>query len=65
MIRVNEAACPQNHPCPAVGYCPAGAIVQDTVFAAPRVDQDLCTGCGACTQICRAFSPTSDGVGVR
>ena len=64
MITVNEQACPQNHPCPAVSYCPAGAIVQETIFAAPRIDHELCTDCGACSQVCRAFSAVPDEVGV-
>ena len=63
MIAVNQHACPQNHPCPAVGYCPVGAIVQDG-FSAPHIDHELCTECGSCTQICRAFSQVSDEVGV-
>ncbi len=56
MIVVNPYACPQNHPCPSVRTCPVGAIVQDNSHSAPRIDQDLCTECGACTQSCRAFT---------
>ena len=65
MIAVNVHACPQNHPCPAVSYCPAGAIIQEDIFSAPRVDEELCTDCGACTQVCHVFSQVSDEVGVR
>jgi hypothetical protein len=36
MINVNELACPQNHPCPAVQSCPVGAITQDDIFSAPH-----------------------------
>ena len=43
MIAVNKHACPQNHPCPAVGSCPVGALIQDDIFAAPRIDRDICT----------------------
>lgn len=56
MIVVNEQYCPQNHRCPAVSYCPQGAIVQESVTAAPRIDHELCTECGACVGICRTFS---------
>ena len=65
MIAVNEYACPQNHPCPAVRSCPVDAIVQDDIFSAPRVDHELCTDCGACTMACRVFSQVPDAVGVR
>ena len=65
MIAVNVHACPQNHPCPAVRSCPVGAIIQDDIYTAPRVDQDLCTDCGACTKACRVFSRVPDEVGVR
>jgi ferredoxin len=65
MINVNEFACPQNHPCPAVQSCPVGAIVQDDIYSVPRIDHDLCTECGACTLACRVFSLVPDEVGVR
>ena len=64
MIAVNEHACPQNHPCPAVGHCPVGAIIQDSIFSAPRVDHDSCTECGVCTQVCRVFRQVSNRVEV-
>jgi len=60
MINVNVQACPQNHPCPAVHSCPFGAIVQDDIFSAPRIEYELCTECGVCTQACRVFSQVSD-----
>ena len=64
MIEVNVQACPQNHACPAVRSCPEGAIVQDDIYTAPRVVDELCTECGACTQACRVFSLVADEVGV-
>jgi ferredoxin len=65
MIVTNPDACPQNHACPAARHCPTGAIVQDSVFSAPRVDQDLCTDCGACSRVCsRVFARVADAVGV-
>jgi Fe-S-cluster-containing hydrogenase component 2 len=60
MIITNPYACPQNHSCPAVRRCPAGAIVQDDIHSAPRIDQDLCTECGACSHICRVFTQVTD-----
>jgi ferredoxin len=65
MIQVNVHACPQNHPCPAVRYCPEGAIIQDDIYTAPRIDEELCTECGECTNVCRVFSQVPDEVGVR
>ncbi len=65
MIQVNVHACPQNHPCPAVRYCPEGAIIQDDIYSAPRIDDELCTACGVCTNVCRVFSQVPDEVGVR
>ena len=65
MIPVNVDACPQNHPCPAVSYCPEGALTQDDVFSAPRIDRELCTDCGACVAACRVFTQMADGVVVR
>jgi ferredoxin len=59
MIAVNEAYCPKNHRCPAVSFCPQDAIVQDDIHSAPRIDDELCTECGSCTQICRTFSHAS------
>ena len=60
MIEVREQFCPKNHPCPSVSMCPQGAIVQDDVSSAPRIDHDLCTECGVCTSTCRVFSFVPD-----
>lgn len=43
--------CPQNHPCPSIRVCPAGALKQ-TGYSAPVVDRNLCTGCGKCVRFC-------------
>ncbi len=64
MIITNPLACPQNHACPAVRRCPVEAIVQDNIYSAPRIDQDLCTECGACSQVCRVFTQVADQVAV-
>jgi len=64
MIAVNVQACPQNHTCPAVRSCPEAAILQGSIYEAPRIDHDLCTECGACSVACRVFSRVPDEVGV-
>jgi Fe-S-cluster-containing hydrogenase component 2 len=64
MIKVNDFACPQNHPCPAVASCPEGAIIQDDIFSAPRIDHDLCTECGRCTKACRVFTQVGETASV-
>ncbi len=55
-IVVNEAYCPQNHNCPATRMCPVGAIEQKSPFVAPSINYEKCTGCGACTNVCRTFA---------
>lgn len=65
MITVNPKACPKNHVCPAARTCPEGAIVQEGVFSAPHIDYELCTECGRCTNICRAFVEVREPVAVQ
>ncbi len=43
--------CPQNHKCPAVDVCPAGALSQKD-FEAPVIDDDKCIRCGKCSDFC-------------
>lgn len=43
--------CPQNHKCPAVEICPAGALSQNK-FEAPVVDLNKCIRCGKCSNFC-------------
>jgi Fe-S-cluster-containing hydrogenase component 2 len=50
-MTVIKERCPQNHPCPSVRVCPAGAIKQ-TGYGAPTVDAEKCTGCMKCTRFC-------------
>lgn len=50
-IAVIKRKCPQNHPCPAVRVCPAGALNQEG-FNAPMVDESKCTSCGVCAGYC-------------
>lgn len=56
MPKVVEEKCPKDHACPAVQICPESAITQDG-YAAPVIDQNKCTQCGACIRFCpyRAF----------
>jgi Fe-S-cluster-containing hydrogenase component 2 len=51
-ISVNEARCPQNHPCPVVRFCPTGAIKQKDYFSAPEIDKENCADCGKCVMMC-------------
>ena len=48
---VIKSQCPQNHPCPAIGVCPTGALTQ-IGDKAPVVDVDRCTLCGKCVRYC-------------
>jgi Fe-S-cluster-containing hydrogenase component 2 len=50
-IKVDGAKCPQDHPCPLVGICPAGAITQQG-FSAPEIEQEKCISCGMCVASC-------------
>ena len=50
-ILVIESRCPQDHECPAVPVCPVGALSQEGLNA-PKVDTDLCVGCGKCAERC-------------
>jgi Fe-S-cluster-containing hydrogenase component 2 len=50
-MNVDAHRCPQNHPCPAVRFCPAGAIEQKG-NGLPVINEDRCTGCGACVDFC-------------
>jgi len=56
-IKVEASRCPQNHVCPVIRVCPAGAITQKDPFSAPEIDEEKCTICGKCTKYCgyRAF----------
>jgi Fe-S-cluster-containing hydrogenase component 2 len=56
-VKVNSNACPQNHRCPLVFYCPANAITQNG-FGLPVIDEEKCTNCGKCVKMCptRALS---------
>lgn len=50
-IIVKKELCPQNHACPLVGACPAGAINQDG-YNAPEIDKEKCISCGLCVRSC-------------
>ena len=50
-IEVVTRRCPQNHPCPSVRVCPVGALEQNG-YAAPTVNEELCTNCGRCVSFC-------------
>lgn len=50
-LNVIKERCPQNHPCPSLRVCPAGALTQQG-FKAPEVDQEICIACGKCVRFC-------------
>ena len=50
-LAVKTNRCPQNHHCPAVKVCPAGALSQHG-FNAPVVDMSKCIKCGKCVAFC-------------
>ena len=43
--------CPQNHKCPAVNVCPAGALSQEGMSAL-AIDYEKCIRCGKCSNFC-------------
>jgi len=51
-VEVEESKCPQNHYCPVVRFCPAGAITQENPYSAPVIDYSKCTSCGRCAKYC-------------
>lgn len=51
MVAIDAARCPQNHPCPSIPVCPAGALTQKG-FGLPEVDADKCIDCGKCVAFC-------------
>ena len=51
-IGIEAEKCPQNHACPVINICPAGAVYQETAFSAPSIHDDKCSGCGLCTSFC-------------
>ena len=50
-ITVNPQKCPQNHRCPMIPICPAGAISQKG-NALPEIDPEKCIECGKCVRHC-------------
>ena len=56
MIVIRKERCPQNHPCPTLKVCPAGAISQ-VGYSAPTMDDNKCIACCKCTRRCSVFTP--------
>jgi ferredoxin len=59
MIAIHPEYCPQNHRCPTIPKCPAGAISQNG-FSAPTIDQNKCIDCGLCVKACIVFEQTAN-----
>lgn len=50
-LTVDALKCPQNHRCPLIPICPAGAITQ-AGNALPLIDPEKCIECGKCVKHC-------------
>ena len=50
-LTVDALLCPQNHRCPLIPICPAGAISQEG-NSLPRIDPGKCIECGKCVKRC-------------
>lgn len=50
-LTIDPGLCPQNHACPLVKLCPAGAISQ-TGHGLPVIDTARCIECGKCQRHC-------------
>ena len=48
---ISKSLCPQNHRCPIIRICPAGAIIQNG-YGLPVIDKEKCTECGKCSKYC-------------
>jgi len=64
VILVQSQYCPQNHRCPTLSVCPAGALKQQE-YQAPTIDSETCIECGGCVASCRVFKgvPSSTSAG--
>lgn len=51
ILTVKKERCPQNHACPSVRICPAGALTQKG-YDAPAVDTSKCILCAKCVRFC-------------
>ena len=50
-LSIAPLLCPQNHRCPMIAICPAGAISQKG-NALPAIDPEKCIECGKCVKHC-------------
>ncbi|MDP4276520.1 MAG: 4Fe-4S binding protein [Bacteroidota bacterium] len=50
-LTINPLACPQNHRCPLLRVCSAGAISQNG-YGLPVIDKTTCIECGKCARFC-------------
>lgn len=52
-LRFDETICPQNHTCPLIEICPAGAISQKDAHSLPGYDPTKCLKCELCVESCK------------
>lgn len=50
-LAIDALRCPQNHRCPMIPICPAGAISQQG-HGLPAIDPAKCIECGKCVRHC-------------
>ncbi|MFA5105205.1 MAG: 4Fe-4S binding protein [Candidatus Margulisiibacteriota bacterium] len=60
MPKVIIERCPQNHLCPCLRACKAGAIKQSG-YKAPEIDMNICTECGLCVKVCPMGAVVGNG----
>ena len=51
-VEIREELCPKNHYCPVTRICPQNAILQESPYQAPEIDENNCSDCGLCTNYC-------------
>ncbi|MEG0499895.1 MAG: 4Fe-4S binding protein [Rikenellaceae bacterium] len=52
-LKFDETICPQNHVCPLIDICPAGAIYQKDAHSLPSYDPKKCITCELCVASCK------------
>ena len=59
-LTIDRLRCPQNHRCPMIPICPAGAIAQSG-YGLPQIDPKKCIECGKCIRHCGRQAVRKEG----